>query len=81
MKNLRMILNILREHRLVCKLRRCEFLRSYLNYLGHNIYFKAIGVEERKVHAIRCWERSKNIVIVPSFLGLRNYYDDLSDLL
>jgi hypothetical protein len=50
-------LNILREHRLVCKLRGCEFLRSHLNYLGHNISSETIGVEERRVHAIRCWER------------------------
>jgi transposase InsO family protein len=73
-EHLRIILTKLREHQLYCKLSKCEFLRSSLTYLGHHISFEGIGVEERKVNAIRCWERPKNLVNLQSFLGLCNYY-------
>jgi hypothetical protein len=73
-EHLRMVLDKLRVHKLYYKLSKCEFLRSHLSYSGHNISSDGMGVEERKVHAIRCWERPKNLVNVQSFLGLCNYY-------
>jgi Reverse transcriptase (RNA-dependent DNA polymerase) len=73
-KHLPMVLDKLRVQKLYCKLSKWEFLRSHLSYLGQNISSDCIGVEERKVHAIRSWERPKNLVNVQSFLGLGNYY-------
>jgi hypothetical protein len=73
-EHLRITLDKLRGHKLYCKLSKYEFLRSHLHYLGHNISSEGIGEEEHKVHAIRCWERPKNLVNVQSFLGLCYYY-------
>jgi Reverse transcriptase (RNA-dependent DNA polymerase) len=74
MEYLRMVLDKRRVHKLYFKLSKCEFLRSHLSYLGNNISSDGIGVEERKFHAIRCWERRKNLVNVQSFLVLCKYY-------
>jgi RNase H-like domain found in reverse transcriptase/Reverse transcriptase (RNA-dependent DNA polymerase) len=73
-EHLRIILDKLRVHKLYCKLSKCEFLRSHLSSLGHNISSDSIGVGERKFHAIRCWERPKNLVNVHGFPGLCDYY-------
>ena len=74
LEHIRLVLEKLREHRLYAKMSKCEFLRSTISYLGHNISSAGIGVEERKIWAVSSWERPKNLVNLQSFLGLCNYY-------
>jgi RNase H-like domain found in reverse transcriptase len=68
------VLNTLRDHRLYAKLRKCELFTSSLLYLGHHISASGIGVEEKKISAIRNWVRRRTLVNLQSFLGLCNYY-------
>jgi transposase InsO family protein len=73
-QHLRSILEKLREHRLYAKLSKCELFQSSLLYLGHRISASGIGVEDRKIRAIRNWVRPRTLVNLQSFLGLCNYY-------
>jgi hypothetical protein len=75
---IRLVLEMLRENRLYAKMSKWEFLRSTISYLGHNISSAGIGVEERKIWAIRSLERPKNLVNLQSFLGPCNYYRKLA---
>jgi hypothetical protein len=74
LEQIRLALEKLREHRLYAKMSKCEFLRSNISSLGPSISSAVIGVEERKIWAVRSWERPKNLVNLQSFLGLCNYY-------
>jgi Reverse transcriptase (RNA-dependent DNA polymerase) len=73
-QHLRSVLNKLRNHRLYDKLSKCELFKSSLLYLGHHISASGIGVEEKKIMAIRNWVRHRILVNLQSFLGLCNYY-------
>jgi hypothetical protein len=44
-KNLRMVLQVLRENHLYAKLSKCSFYRRHIHYLGHIISREGIVVD------------------------------------
>jgi hypothetical protein len=73
-EHLRLVLNVLREHKLYAKLTKCEFMKEEMLFLGHKVSSEGISPEPSKQEAILNWERPKNIKQIQSFLGLANYY-------
>jgi hypothetical protein len=73
-QHLRMVLQVLREHQMYAKLRKCSFYQRQIHYLGHIISEKAIIVDPEKVEAIREWSVLRNVVEVRSFMCLESYY-------
>jgi hypothetical protein len=73
-QHLRMVLQILREHQLYAKLRKCSFYQKQIHYLGHIISKDGIVVDPEKIEAIRDWSTPKNVTGVRSFMGLVGYY-------
>jgi transposase InsO family protein len=72
--HLRLILDVLRQHKLYAKLAKCEFLKDEIGFLGHRVSSKGIAPDPSKQNAIREWESPKSIKQLQSFLGLANYY-------
>jgi hypothetical protein len=73
-QHLRMVLQVLREHKLYAKLSKCSFYQRQIHYLGHIISKKGIVVDPEKVEAIREWSTPRNVAEVRSFMGLAGYY-------
>jgi hypothetical protein len=69
-KHLRMVLQVLREHKLYAKLSKCIFYQKKIHYLGHIISTDGIEVDPEKIEAIRGWSTPKNVTEVRSFMGL-----------
>jgi hypothetical protein len=59
--HLRMVLQVLREHQLYAKLRKCSFYQKKIHYLGHIISKDGIAVDPEKIGAIREWSAPKNV--------------------
>jgi hypothetical protein len=72
--DLRMVLQVLREHQLYAKLSKCSFYDKHIHYLGHIISKDGIEVDPEKIEAIREWSMPKNVIEVRSFMGLAGYY-------
>jgi hypothetical protein len=72
--HLRTVLQVLREHQLYAKLRKCSFYQKQIQYLGHIISKDGIAVDLEKIEAIREWSVPKNVTEVRSFMGLVGYY-------
>jgi hypothetical protein len=53
--HLRMVLQVLREHQLYAKLRKCSFYQRQIHYLGHIISKDGIVIDPEKIEAIREW--------------------------
>ena len=51
-ENLRLTLQLLREHQLYAKLSKCDFYRDRIQYLGHIISNEGIYVDPKKIEAI-----------------------------
>jgi hypothetical protein len=60
-QHLRMVLQVLREHQLYAKLRKCSFYQRQIHYLGHIISEEGIVVDPEKVEAIREWSVPRNV--------------------
>jgi hypothetical protein len=60
-RHLRMVLQVLREHQLYAKLRKCSFYQKKIHYLGHIISKDGITVDSEKIEAIREWSVPKNV--------------------
>jgi hypothetical protein len=72
--HLRMVLQVLREHQLYAKLRKCSLYKNTIHYMGHIISKDGIAVDHEKIEAIREWSVPNNVIEVRSFMGLDSYY-------
>jgi hypothetical protein len=60
-KNLRMVLQVMREHQLYAKLSKCTFYQRQIHYLGHVVSEEGIVVELENIEAIKSWSPSNNV--------------------
>ena len=72
--NLRLTLQLLREHQLYPKPSKCDFYRDRIQYLGHIMSKEGISVDPEKIEAILNWPTPRNAIDVRYFTGLAGYY-------
>ena len=63
------------EHKLQAKLKKCEFGKPYVKFLGHIVGSSQLHVDLDKVAAVLDWEPPKDIKGMQQFLGFANYYN------
>ena len=73
-EHLRIALQLLRDHKLYAKLRKCDFYKDKNNYLGHIISDEGISVDLEKIEAIMNWPTPRNVIDVRYFMRLSRYY-------
>jgi len=74
MRLLNEVFERLKKNRLFVKLSKCEFMKSSIEFLGHNISVEGVRMLSDKVKSINDWPRPRNEKHVASFLGLLGYY-------
>ena len=72
--HLRIVLQILRDHKLYEKFSKCEFWLDKVAFLGYVVSQEGIIVDLVKVEAIQQWLRPTKVTEICSFLGLAGYY-------
>ena len=70
---MRVVLQLLRDHRLYDKFSKCEFWLTEVRFLGHVLSASSMSVDPKKVEAVMSWERPKSVFEIRSFLGLARY--------
>ena len=71
--HLRVVLQVLRDHKLYAKFSKCEFWLTEMKFLRHVVLALGVSVDLEKVKAIMSWERPKSVFKIYSFLGLAGY--------
>ena len=74
LSHVRMVLETLRHHKLYAKASKCQFGRSSVGFLGHDISERGVAVDPRKVAAVAEWALPASCTDVRRFVGLANYY-------
>jgi len=74
LQHLKTVLKVLQDNKLYVKLKKCELIKQYVEYLGHFISADGISVDQRKITVIKDWPKPTNISELRSFLGLASYY-------
>ena len=72
--HLRAVLQVLRDHQLHAKFRKCEFWLTEVKFLGHVMSASGVSVDPEKIEVVMSWERPKSVFEIRSFLGLAGYY-------
>ena len=73
-QRLRGVFQKLHEAGLKLKLKKCEFFKTKISYLGHIVSRDGIECDPKKIEAIQNWKRPITVYDVRSFLGFTNYY-------
>jgi len=73
-KHLRVVLDVLRKHKLYAKLSKCHLYQDKVSFLGHVVSAEGVEMEPEKVKAIRDWPVPKTQKDIRSFLGLAGFY-------
>ena len=73
-QHVKMVLQALREAKLLVNPAKSEFEKEEVHYLGYVVSAGKIQMEDSKVSAVRDWPTPQNVSDVRSFLGLANYY-------
>jgi hypothetical protein len=73
-KHLKMVLQILRAHKLKAKLSKCTFATQSVEYLGHIISGDGVATDPSKISSIISWPTTTTITQLRGFLGLTGYY-------
>ncbi|GKC11695.1 putative reverse transcriptase domain-containing protein [Tanacetum coccineum] len=73
-KNLKLILELLKEEKLYAKSSKCEFWLSKVQFLGHVIDSEGIHMDPAKIESIKDWASPKTPTEIHQFLGLVGYY-------
>ena len=74
MLHLKIVLEVLRRHKLYAELSTCKFVQSELKFLGHIISAEGIQVEPAKVSVVTDWPVPQSRHDMQKFLGLTNYF-------
>ena len=73
-KHLETVFKILAEAGLKLKLKKCDFFKEEINYLGHVVSRNGVTPNAAKVEAIANYPEPTNAKELSSFLGLASYY-------
>lgn len=71
---LKMVLGLMREHKLYAKQSKYAFCQPQVEYLGHNISKEGVKIDPSKISAMQQWPKPMNIKSSRGFLGLTGYY-------
>lgn len=73
-EHLRLVLDLLRKHKLYAKMSKCSFAQDHINYLGHVISKHGVATYTEKTNAMAQWPTPTNATELRGFLGLTGYY-------
>eukprot|EP00253_Pinus_taeda_P029521 PITA_29521 len=74
LKHVTQTLDVLKRENLYVKLLKCEFGKTYLNYLGHIVGGGELKIDPSKVEVIVDWPKPKFATEVRNFLGATQYW-------
>ena len=73
-QHLRLVFEVLRKHKLYAKLKKCEFNKCELKFLGHMVGREGVRVDPDKMAVVQKWPVPKTVKELQGFLGLANYF-------
>ncbi|KAF8689682.1 hypothetical protein RHS03_09063, partial [Rhizoctonia solani] len=71
--HVREVLSWLMRNQLFCKLSKCHFHITTVDYLGIVISLAGFSMDQKKIKAITSWPQPKTVKQVQAFLGFANY--------
>lgn len=74
LEHLQLVFDRLRKAGFKLKLRKCEFLKQEVSYLGHKVSAGGLKPDPKKLEAVQKYKAPTNQTEVRSFIGLCSFY-------
>ena len=74
LEHLKDVLEVLKENKYHIKLKKCDFMKEEVKFLGHVVGKSGISVDPDKIEVIKKWQRPKDKSEIRSLLGFGNYF-------
>lgn len=74
LEDLKQVLMLLAKDQWVVKLKKCQFAKQEIHYLGHILSAKGVHTDPEKVQAVLQWLTPNNVRELRGFLGLAGFY-------
>ena len=74
LQHLREVFQILKDKKFHIKLKKCDFMKKEVKFLGHVVGKNGIAVDPDKIEVIKKWQRPKDKTEIRSLLGFGNYF-------
>lgn len=72
--HIKQVFELMRANSLFAKESKCGFMLDKVEYLGHFISAKGVGIDPKKISAVANWAVPQSVKDLRSFLGLTGYY-------
>ncbi|WMV09710.1 hypothetical protein MTR67_003095 [Solanum verrucosum] len=72
--HLRIVLQVLKDHKVFAKFSQCELCLMYVAFHGHIVSSKVIEIDPEKTVVVKSRPRPLSPLDIQSFLGLAGYY-------
>ena len=76
-KHVRHVIELLKKEKLVANLKKCEFGKRELTFVGYRISAEGISPSPEKIKVIQEWPRMTNVQEVRQFIGFAQFYKRL----
>ena len=74
LQHLETVLQILQKEKLFCNLKKCEFQKPELRFVGHIVSEQGLRPDPAKTDAVKSWPAPHNLHELRKFLGFTNYF-------
>jgi len=74
LQHLRQVLQLLANDKWVVKLKKCQFAKQTIRYLGHILSSRGVQTDPTKIEAVLSWPTPANVRELRGFLGLGGFY-------
>ena len=74
LEHLKLVLKTLQKEKLLINLKKCNFMKEELIYLGFVVSKEGLKMDPKKIQAIVNWPTPRSIFEVRSFHGLASFY-------
>ena|SRR5258708_844465 len=68
------LLQLFRENRLFANVKKCEFHKDHMEFLGVEVSSEGFEMEHMKVNTVRRWKLPGTVHTVWEFIGFCNFY-------
>ena len=68
------LLDLLRKNNLFANLKKCQFHKDEIWFLGYVISSHGIQIEDKKIKAVKNWPEPKSVWDVQAFIDFANFY-------
>ena len=73
-KNVKWMLDRLRDHKLFINMKKCKFFKNSIDFLSFVVSSKRVQMQQDKIDVIQKWSTSRNMSEILRFLELCNFY-------